>query len=88
MIKLKIIEKDEYANYVLENSKEKKYEVNINFMGIEPKIGNTIFIEESLLKENVSLNFGIVESDKDIKEDELIVLLDNDSKIYLQRFYG
>lgn len=88
MKKLKIIEKDNYSNYILESTSGKKYEININFMEFKPSMGSYIYIEESLLKEKVSLNFGIVESSENIKEEELIVIVDNDSKIYLQRFYG
>ena len=89
MIKLRIIKSDEYSNYVLEDNDNKKYEVNINFMGIDkPSIGTIIYIQEEVLKENVSLNYGLVDNTFNINENELIVLVNNDKKTYLQRFYG
>ena len=89
MIKLRIIKSDEYSNYVLEDNYNKKYEVNINFMGIDkPSIGTIIYIQEEVLKENVSLNYGLVDNTFNINENELIVLVNNDKKTYLQRFYG
>lgn len=46
-----------------------------------------IYIPESVLKEKVSLNYGKVE-DNNIKEEELMLLVKENKKIYLQRFYG
>ena len=87
MIKLKIKSIDEYCNYVLEND-NKTYEVNMNFMSInKPSVEDYIYMPEKLLKENVSLNFGPVENDN-LNEDEIIVLLNKENKIYLQRFFG
>ena len=89
MIKLKIIEKDEYSNYVLEDKNCKKYEVNINFIGIEePKIGTIIYINKSILDENVSLNFGLIDSKKLANENELIIIVSGEDKKYLKRYYG
>ena len=87
MIKLKIISKDEYSNYILEGNNN-TYDININFMGINiPKVGDYIYIPEKVLKESVSLNYGPIESDN-LEEDELILLIKGDEKIYLQRLYG
>ena len=89
MLKLTIIKTDEYANYILEDKDGKKYDVNISFMGIKkPAIGTIIYIDESTLKENVSLNYGLVRKDKLRNEKELITLISGDEKIYLQRYYG
>ena len=88
MIKLKIKNKDKYSNYVLE-SNNKKYDVNINFMdAILPSVGEHIYMPEKVLNENVSLNYGIIEDSSNINEDEIIVLVKNNNKIYMQRFYG
>ena len=66
MIKLVMKSKDEYCNYVFENN-NKTYELNINFMDIDkPICGTIIYIQESVLKEKVSLNYGPVEKDKDV----------------------
>ena len=87
MIKLMIVDKDEYCNYVLRDS-SKTYKVNINFIGIEkPSIHDYIYIPEKVLNEKVSLNYGTIENEN-INEDELILILKNNQKIYLQRLYG
>ena len=89
MLKLKIIQTDKYANYVLEDKDKKRYEVNINFMNMEkPKLGSIIYIPESVIKENISLNFGMVEDANLKDEDELIALVIDNNKIYLERYYG
>ena len=88
MIKLTIKSKDNYSNYVLEGNNE-TYDVNINFMDVElPAIGDYLYIPEKVLKEKVSLNYGIIENSNNIDEEELMVIVKNNNKIYLQRFYG
>ena len=89
MIKLTIVETDEYANYILEDITGKKYDVNINFMDMDkPKVGTIIYIPKSVIDENVSLNYGKI-LDKDLKdENELLLLVTDNKKIYLERFYG
>ena len=87
MIKLVLKSKDEYCNFVLE-SNDKTYEVNINFMNVElPSIGDTIYIPEKVLKDKVSLNYSIVDN-SNIDEEELMVIVKNNNKVYLQRYYG
>ncbi len=89
MIKLMIKNKDEYSNYVLEDNHNKIYEVNINFIGVElPTIGDYIYIPEKVLKEKVSLNYGTIDKRSNIEEKELMLLVGNNKKIYLQRYYG
>ena len=81
--------KDEYSNYVLEDNHNKIYEVNINFIGVElPTIGDYIYIPEKVLKEKVSLNYGTIDKRSNIEEKELMLLVGNNKKIYLQRYYG
>ena len=88
MIKLMIKSKDEYCNYVFEIN-NKTYELNINFMGVElPVVGDYIYIPEKVLNEKVSLNYGLINNIDKIDEDELMILVKNNTKIYLQRFYG
>lgn len=89
MKKLLIKSKDEYSNYILEDNKKNVYEVNINFIDVElPNIGSYLYIPEKVLKEKVSLNYGVIEDKTNISEDELIVIIQDNNKIYLQRFYG
>ena len=89
MIKLTIIETDEYANYILEDNKGKKYDVNINFMDMDkPKVGTIIYMPKSVIDENVSLNYGKILDENLKDENELMLLVFDDKKIYLERFYG
>lgn len=89
MIKFTIVKTDEFANYILEDKNGKKYNVNINFIGIKkPSIGTIIYIDEFALNENVSLNYGLIEKDLLQNEKELVTLISKNEKIYLQRYYG
>jgi len=89
MIELTIIQSDEYANYKLIDKDGNKYDLNINFMGIEkPKVGTEIYIHKSVIEENVSLNYGLVDQENKPKDDELIVISYEGKQRYLQRFYG
>ena len=88
MIKLKIVENDGYANYILKDNDGKKYEVNINFMNMKkPKVGTIIYIDESVLAENVSLNYGKPDGYL-VEEKKLMTIVYGGEKIYLQRYYG
>ena len=89
MKKLIVKNKDEYSNYILEDNKNNIYEVNINFIDVElPTIGNYLYVPEKVLKERVSLNYGLIEDTTNINEDELITIIQNEKKLHLQRFYG
>lgn len=89
MKKLIVKNKDEYSNYILEDNKNNIYEVNINFIDVElPTIGSYLYISEKVLKERVSLNYGLIEDTTNINEDELITIIQNEKKLHLQRFYG
>ena len=89
MKKLIVKNKDEYSNYILEDSKNNIYEVNINFIDVElPTIGSYLYIPEKVLKERVSLNYGLIKDTTNINEDELITIIQNEKKLHLQRFYG
>lgn len=89
MIKLTIVQNDEYANYVLKDNKNNDYYLNINFMNMEkPKVGTEIIIPEKVIKENVSLNYGVIDEENRPKDDELLILSYEGKETYLQRFYG
>lgn len=89
MKKLIVKNKDEFSNYILEDNKNNIYEVNINFIDVElPTIGSYLYIPEKVLKERVSLNYGLIEDTTNINEDELITIIQNEKKLHLQRFYG
>ena len=92
--KLQIEEIDKY-NYNLIDNQNNKYKLNISFYGLEkePKSGDYLLINEKLLKEYALLSFGPLDGiyGRQIKssddEDVVILLLGND-RIYLKRYYG
>ena len=88
MVKLKIVEKNGY-DYVLEDIKGKKYNLNIDFYVNEniPKIGDHIYLNEKIVKEINIYTFGPINGNK-VKEDELIKIVSDDKEYYLQRYYG
>lgn len=89
VIKLTIVKNDEYANYIVEDSSGKSYDVNINFMEIEkPQVGTIIYMDESVLNENVSLNYGPVNNEALKDEKEIMLIVIDGNKKYLQRYYG
>ncbi len=88
-----IIKNIDGFNYLLEDN-GKLYNINIEFYDIQekPKINDSIFINEELLKEKI-LNFGSLngkygKSLDNISEKEIIVLNINNKNIYLKRYYG
>lgn len=96
MKKMIIKEIDGY-NYILKNSKEKEYKINIEFYGIEnkPKINDVIYINEKMLYEidNKIVSFGPIDEEygKNINSnygEDIICLVIKNKKIYLKRFYG
>ena len=89
MIKLKIVEVDEY-DYTLEDIDNGKYNLNIEFYEFEniPKIGDYICLSEKILSEVTLYSFGPLNNSEEITEDELIKIVSNEGEYYLQRYYG
>ena len=95
MKKLEINKIDNYQ-YELKDINNKIYHFNIEFYNLEkkPKIGDYIYMNEKLLKEEYSiLSFDILESkygrNIQTEEDEdLVILLIDNERIYLKRVYG
>lgn len=95
MKKLEINKIDNYQ-YELKDINNKIYYFNIEFYNLEkkPKIGDYIYMNEKLLKEEYSiLSFDILESkygrNIQTEEDEdLVILLIDNERIYLKRVYG
>lgn len=93
MKKLKIKKIDKYQ-YELKDINNKIYHFNIEFYNLEkkPKINDYIYMNEKILQENYSiLNFDKLDSQygREIKtEEDVIVLLIDNEKIYLKRIYG
>lgn len=99
MIKLKIISKDNYT-YKLEDEKNNKYDLNLEFFDIEttPKVGDYIHISAELLNPkyagySTSYTFGKLEneygkSDISLTDIDVIKVVANNLEIYLKRLYG
>ena len=95
MQKLMIVKKDNYE-YFLQALDNKEYQFNMEFYNIEknPEMGDYIFMSEKILKENNSvLSFDCLESEygrkiKNATDDDIVILMSNDEKIYLKRVYG
>ena len=99
MVKLKIINISNY-DYELEDMKENKYTLNLEFLDIEekPKVGDYISISEELLNpryEEYSTNYTFGNLDSEFGREKLlpididVIKLEMDSKeILLKRLYG
>lgn len=92
MEKLKII-KIENFNYTLLDKDNNEYKLRIEFNGLMPKLNDYIYMDKYLLKENILLSFGSLDSlyGKDlinINDKEIISIMRGNKKIYLKRFYG
>ncbi len=78
--------------YFLEDSKGKEVEKPIFFYDIEPKVGDTLYIPETIIKESTVFSYGLVGSEyaknENIKEEEFIKLESDGVSTYLQRYYG
>ncbi len=92
MEKLKII-KIENFNYTLLDKDNNEYKLRIEFNGLIPKLNDFIYMDKYLLKENILLSFGSLDSiyGKDlinINDKEIISIVSGNKKKYLKRFYG
>lgn len=99
MIKLKIISQDNYT-YKLEDEKNNKYDLNLEFFDIEttPKVGDYIHISAELLNTkyagySTSYTFGKLENEYgkrniSLTDIDVIKVVANNLEIYLKRLYG
>ncbi len=95
MEKLMIVKKDNYE-YVLKDTNNKEYQFNIEFYNVEklPEVGDFLFMSEKLLQEkNAVLSLDCLESEYGRKiesadDDDIVVLMIKEEKIYLKRVYG
>lgn len=94
MIKL-IIEKIDGYNYLLKDEKDNAYNINIEFYDLvsKPNINDYIYMNENLVKNNSVLSFGPLDGiyGKNIEsseDEDLIILVISNEKIYLKRYYG
>lgn len=84
--KLKVIKIDKY-DYILEDSDNKKYNYNMEFLDCKIEVGDYIYISEKILNDNM-LTFGTLRDDKSSTEDDLIKIIHGDNEFYLMRYYG
>lgn len=96
MIKLIVKDINGY-DYKLIDIYNREYKINIEFYDLKdnPKIGDLIYISESLLKDinNSIAYFGKIDEKygkmtKEELKDEIICLKINNMEIHLKRFYG
>lgn len=94
MKKLLINKIDNYVYYLLDE-KNIEYKVQLEFYDINnlPKVGDYLYVNEKLLNEQILLSFGLVNSQdgKDanlLKDEEILVWVENCDKIYFKRYYG
>ena len=96
MIKLIIKNIDGY-NYILKDSNNKSYNINIEFYDIDvlPKVGDIIYINNKLLNKinNNIASFGKLDGIYgrtiiDENDEDVIGVSIHDKVIYLKRYYG
>ena len=91
-----VVDKIVDYNYFLRDKDEKIYNLNIEFYDLESSVetGDYIYINEELLKEeNVSFSFGPLSGEYGRKltsssDKDIVVLISNNEKLYLKRYYG
>ena len=91
MIKLLVKKIDGFNYYLSDVNSKDCYIINIEFYSEKPVIGDYLYLNYPLVKENI-LNIGPLTSDygKEITEDDddLIKLEHDGNIIYLKRLYG
>lgn len=91
MVKLEITNVMDYY-YIVNSERYTNRRLYIKFYGIKKlNIGDLIYIDESVIDENIPLYFGKIKGKygkDDITEKELAILKRNNEKLYFQRYYG
>ena len=92
-----IIENIDGYNYILKDTNNKSYNINIEFYDIDvlPKVGDIIYINNKLLNKinNNVVSFGKLDGIygrkiTDENDEDIIGLSIQDKIIYLKRYYG
>lgn len=88
MIKTNIIDIRDIYYYIVIDSDNNKYELNIEFYDInKPNVGDIIYSPKRILVNNGVYSFGKIKDTNNTLDDYIVVVL-NGKKIYLQRYYG
>ena len=90
-----IIEEIKDYNYYLKDTNNETFRLNIEFYKLnnKPQKGDYLYLDEEILKENIHLSFGPLDGiyGREIKSEDdqdLLILITDDKKIYLKRYYG
>ena len=96
MIRLKIKEINNNL-YILEDINNNTYELTIYFYDIneQVRVNDYLYIQEKLLRKinHSIISLGVLDSMygnviEDITDEDLVILITNNKKIYLKRYYG
>ena len=96
MIRLKIKEINDNL-YILEDLNNNTYELTIYFYDIneQVKVNDYLYMQEKLLRKinHSIISLGVLDSMygnviEDITDEDLVILITNNKKIYLKRYYG
>lgn len=96
MIRLKIKEINDNL-YILEDINNNTYELTIYFYDIneQVKVNDYLYMQEKLLRKinHSIISLGVLDSMygnviEDITDEDLVILITNNKKIYLKRYYG
>ena len=96
MIRLKIKEINNNL-YILEDINNNTYELIIYFYDIneQVKVNDYLYMQEKLLRKinHSIISLGVLDSMygnviEDITDEDLVILITNNKKIYLKRYYG
>lgn len=88
MKKLIIKNINEY-NYTLVDNDNNSHNLNIEFYGFAPDVGDTIYLSEKNLHEGVLYSYGHISDEYTQKDDKDIVkIIHGDDIVYMQRYYG
>lgn len=85
--KYKVIDVND-LKYTLENN-NKKYTIIAIFNVYIPKVGDIIYMSDTIIDDNTILEFdNLNTNDKNITEDDIIKVVNDNESITLQRMYG
>ena len=90
MIKVKIIDKNDYQYSLLDNS-GKLYSMNIGFINVSniPKVGDYLCLTKEMLEEVNVYTFGPLSNNvSDINSKDIIKVFSGADEFFLRRYYG
>ena len=83
MIEL-IINNIDGFRYTLNN----EYFIDIELFDYQLQVNDKIYLDKRLLNKNILYRFGKTYKDSNIKEKDIIKVVRDNEKFYLQRYYG